>query len=114
MAQTEAAVIVRRGVKLLDSIKPNWFKKINLKEFDLGDGSMCVLGQVYGDFTAAVNDIATDAVKNLAKRTKLVFQDEPILDPVYYGFDRSSAAGYEDLAHEWQLVIAKRQKAARK
>lgn len=37
---------VIRGAAVLDEKLPDWWKKINLKKFDLADSTICVLGQV--------------------------------------------------------------------
>lgn len=41
---------VRLGMKWLDRNKKGWDKKINLRKLDLGDGNVCITGQLYGDF----------------------------------------------------------------
>ncbi len=39
---------VAKGAKALDRIKPDWFKRIDLKTLDLQFADRCVLGQLYG------------------------------------------------------------------
>lgn len=55
---TTAQARVNKGIRLLDKVNPNWFNKIDLDNFDLGDAAHCVLGQVYGNFTRAVATLA--------------------------------------------------------
>lgn len=37
---------VKRGAKLLDSVKPGWEDKINLEKLEMGSCSDCIVGQV--------------------------------------------------------------------
>lgn len=104
-----ARAVVNRGVRLLDEINPNWHRKVDLSKFDLGSPTMCVLGQVYGEFTDAIRDIAYDLVQGRLKGLRV---DDVHLDDAYYGFD-TAEWGYEDLGHAWQNVIAARQEADR-
>ncbi len=48
---TESLTLVHEGAIFLDGVKPDWFKKINLKILNAGLLRECVLGQLYrGDF----------------------------------------------------------------
>lgn len=41
---------VARGADWLDTNYPDWWRTINLDLLDVGDCTVCVLGQLYGDF----------------------------------------------------------------
>lgn len=41
---------VAAGAAWLDKHRPGWADAINLDQLDLADCTVCVLGQVYGDF----------------------------------------------------------------
>ncbi len=45
---------VERGIKWLDKVKPGWHKKINLEVLNLNNSSVCVCGQVFGDFWKSI------------------------------------------------------------
>lgn len=47
---TDFTAQINAGIKLLDSEVPNWRGKIDIDELDLGSCSVCVLGQVFGDY----------------------------------------------------------------
>jgi hypothetical protein len=47
---TDFAVKVQAGIKLLDEQEPGWRAKIDKDSLDLGSCSVCVLGQVFGDY----------------------------------------------------------------
>lgn len=126
MAASEAAQAVARGVKLLDTYQPKWFKKIDLKKFDLGDNMHCVLGQVHRGFTNGLQIMAEKAIKAAVKGIKLdvEFSNGDTLkqllenvgsevDAVHYGFDASSNASYEALTTHWVNAIERRKAAAR-
>jgi len=44
---------VQRGAQLLDATTPGWAKHINLSIFAIGSTCNCVLGQLYGDYIPA-------------------------------------------------------------
>ena len=118
---TDAVAAVKRGAKLLDTYVPGWAKKINLKTFDLGDASYCVLGQVHKDFDAALYDLADIAIKKTIAplRNIQTASGESLaedisnnttasIDASYYGFDAGSNASYEALTTQWLREFAKR------
>lgn len=51
---------VRRGAKLLDREKPDWFKLVDLDRLNLDSSLTCILGQVYGDYYAGRVDLGID------------------------------------------------------
>ena len=48
---------VERGAKLLDEERPGWADMIYLEQLQMSDCSACILGQLYGDYSDAVNTI---------------------------------------------------------
>lgn len=49
---------VKAGMAVLEAEHgPDWVDKIDLRELDLKDGHRCVLGQVYGDYSYAVESL---------------------------------------------------------
>jgi hypothetical protein len=40
---------VKRGASFLDEEKPGWFNLIDLDKLNMGDGSDCVIGQLFKD-----------------------------------------------------------------
>ena len=104
-AEQEAA---ERGARWLDKHEPKWAEGINLSLLDLEDETQCVLGQCYGDYYDALNELRP--------------QDEE-LDQSWaraHGFNcQLTAAGndkggsYERLALAWAPLIAYRQMKAR-
>lgn len=51
---------VARGVKLLDKRMPGWDERINLHRLDMGNGTHCVLGQLYGDYYRGLDVLLGD------------------------------------------------------
>lgn len=39
---------VAKGAKLLDKILPGWYKQVDLSKLDMGDASLCMMGQLFG------------------------------------------------------------------
>lgn len=50
----------KRGAIVLDEKVPGWFGKIDLKDFDVGSASRCVLTHVYGSYVIGCEEIAKD------------------------------------------------------
>ena len=46
---------IARGIALLDEKKPGWCNTIDLARLDIDDGHQCVLGQVFGTYSAGVD-----------------------------------------------------------
>lgn len=46
MSDSEAAVA--KGAALLDKILPGWHKQIDLEKLDMGEPSICMMGQLFG------------------------------------------------------------------
>mgnify|MGYP001579837752 CR=1 FL=1 len=39
---------VAAGAKFMDEILPGWYKQVNLKTLEMGNGNLCILGQTFG------------------------------------------------------------------
>ena len=39
---------VKRGATVMDRLLPGWHKYVDLNKLNMGDGSMCLLGQTFG------------------------------------------------------------------
>lgn len=123
MLQETAAV--RRGAKLLDSLVPNWPKKIRKAALKLSDPNQCVLGQVWGDFFDGVREMSKTAVRQALRNSPLrairtesgdtlaeaLTEDVPVIDDIYYGFnvqgdeEDSENAAFESLGQAWLREI---------
>lgn len=51
---------VKAGAAFLNVVKPNWLKRINLKKLDLASSSVCILGEVYGDYGEATEKLGLE------------------------------------------------------
>ena len=90
---------VTKGAKLLDKKFPGWEKKIDPEILDMANPSVCILGQLHGDY-------ATGSVK-LFPLSRTNAEDRAMR----YGFDsleESYGPSYEQLNCAWMLEIAKR------
>lgn len=43
--------MVHRGAQLLDTILPGWYTRVNLETLTMGNGTLCLLGQLFGEDT---------------------------------------------------------------
>lgn len=105
----DAAAIPQRvaaGAARLDREWPGWWKRIDLEQLNVGDDCACILGQLEGDYLAALTTLG---------------EHEPHLS----GFDVESVdytnavaelkrldAEYDALTAEWKRVIAARRAQA--
>lgn len=128
---------VNRGAELLDTLTPNWYKKINLKSLDLGSPDACVLGQAFKEhFSGGVVELVEKAIKEITKSPlasiRLFADDDskittlraalndintyhdgsPEIDANYYGFDSDNGGtDYDKLTALWTDKIQARKKA---
>jgi hypothetical protein len=58
MSSQTAAERVAAGAMLLDERKPGWYKTIDNALLNIASCRKCVLGQVYGDFSDGVRELA--------------------------------------------------------
>ncbi len=56
MTDQEIRAAAARGATWLDRRKRGWHRMVVMRELVICDCSMCVLGQVFGDYIAAVGD----------------------------------------------------------
>ncbi|UJQ86919.1 hypothetical protein SEA_TREAT_84 [Streptomyces phage Treat] len=55
---------VAKGIKVLDQQVPNWRQKIDVENLDLGSCSICVLGQVFGDYNDGIEKLNVDGYEH--------------------------------------------------
>lgn len=77
---TDFTAKVNAGIALLNSRKPGWQSKINLDTLDLASCSVCVLGQIFGDYYDGIDELdvsgydygfnAMDGMQELTKAWK--------------------------------------------
>lgn len=48
---------VRRGARYLDKKVPNWFRKVKVSMLRMQYGDVCILGQCFGDYFAALKKL---------------------------------------------------------
>lgn len=48
---------IKSAAKLLDEVKPNWFNVVDTTKIDMENGSACILGQIYGHYCIAVEQL---------------------------------------------------------
>lgn len=93
---------VERGVALLDEHVPDWWQRLDTDILDIGDGSVCVLGQVYateGDCCGWCNGTAElqDAVPGF--RTETAWQ---------WGFDIGPDGRKNAVEDIWREIARER------
>jgi hypothetical protein len=59
----EYTVPVQRMAERLDEERPGWFKEINLGTLAMEDCQNCVVGQLYGDYTAGMGELGIHILK---------------------------------------------------
>lgn len=78
---------VQAGIAVLDELGPeNWRELVDLNTLDMTSESMCILGQLYGEYTEGKYALS-------------------ILAGSDYGFD-DRELGYPELVAEWKRVLA--------
>lgn len=92
---------VAAGAAWLDENRPDWLGRIFLESLDVSSCTLCVLGQVYGDWTEAPDDAKYDEE-----------YDEEAYDYLSparaRGFDHYGNEGYAELTAEWRRLIESR------
>ena len=63
MTSRQIIACANRGAKLLDRIRPTWFKDINIRALDLENPSHCIIGQLNNGIFAPDSFVA-DAVRD--------------------------------------------------
>jgi hypothetical protein len=54
LSHTEARERVARGAALLDGVKPGWYRQIDTETLRLSSCFRCVLGQLFGHYSDAI------------------------------------------------------------
>lgn len=86
---------VAAGARWLDEHRPGWVDRIDLETLDLGDPCRCVLGQEYGNYTFALDEILDD------------------VSPASRGFNAWATTGeYPALTDAWRRLIEQRRAVA--
>lgn len=78
---------VKRGMELLDKLRPGWRDEIRVDYLDLGCCSLCVLGQVFGDYDHGLNRLRLE-----------------LIDSRKYGFS-ARPDEYPDLQCAWENAL---------
>lgn len=117
------ATKIKRGLKLLDTYKPNWFTSMNRDNFNLGSDEFCVLGSVYSDYLLGLQELASEAIDKVITDSGLRLAERPDggeLDGPYYGFVPGNNASNERMGQTWlhaadlrKARAARRRKAAK-
>ncbi len=111
MAQTRTVrQRVARGVAYLDKTQPGWFKKINLKNFEISNTCQCIIGQVFKRHKPTDTNGWDSPFSTGVKRLALTEHQLTI-----YGFDRDcDCDGYDDyevLQKYWLLALEEKLRA---
>lgn len=108
---------VREGIRILDLVRPGWFREIDLPALDLGSTASCMLGQLHdGNYVRGVVKLS----KVLTELREKFIGNYGELRPTEYGFETyecdpsdfntvwSRAQGYSILTELWTAEINRR------
>lgn len=118
-ATATARAAVARGVALLDSKVPGWWRVINLDQLDMSDCNDCMLGQLFGyDVERALGakmfglEVGIDPMNQLFDQTgyergsvALCIKNKQVTIGCEHKLDINT---YADLKCAWAEVIAER------
>lgn len=98
---------VKAGMAYLDVIYPDWVEHIDLKKLDLGRSNTCMIGELYGEYSASR--------VGLNELTKVKIQGNGYIDvPEAFGFyiegdhnSRIVMSHYKLLTDIWKKEIKK-------
>ena len=100
---------VQRGADYLDSVDPEWYRRVNSDTLELEDGKHCVLGQLHGEFRLGLGRSHLITMSSAPRAS---------LSPVAYGFkcvdnvpDEWQAYDYDLLNEAWKEAVRTRQEA---
>jgi hypothetical protein len=54
---SDLAERVERGAARLDERRPGWWGEVNVEDLDLWDDCQCVIGQLWGEYAAGVDEV---------------------------------------------------------
>lgn len=92
---------VNRGVQLLDTLVPGWYRNINLGKLNMSDCLNCVVGQAVLDVH---NDLFVNTVEFCLYESSNGF-DVPWKDEASNGGDEYGQASYAELERLWTLAV---------
>lgn len=96
----------RRGAALMDSVDPEWRRKINLAKLELSSCARCVLGQVFGDYEAGVDNLPVFAAYEDHGRTAAFYGFElPVEIRTHWIDERTWRRHWNALREAWVTVI---------
>ena len=109
---------VERGAAYLDSVKPNWADRVDLRSLDMDDSYLCVAGQVFGaygrlPYLAERREMSDELfLRGLWKAARRVERERERW-AVAHGFNfHIYSARIRVSEEEWAKVIEKRKVAA--
>jgi hypothetical protein len=93
---------ISNGVTFLNGKYPGWAHEINLADFDMGDPSRCVIGQLEGDY---------EVVETMALMVDGILRapNECGFDVIVDDFD-DLAISYAELTQAWRREIKAQRK----
>ena len=84
---TDYTSAVNAGIQLLDAERPGWKSEVDLDNLDLGSCGVCVLGQIFGEYSEGLSELGI----NRGSR---------------YGFDLVGGSGsYTELTNAWKDAL---------
>lgn len=98
---------VARGIELLNTRKPGWFRHIDTAHLNLGECADCVIGQVFAP--EVLSDDSNDTFGMSRFQAALKSLDVNLYRAFEYGFDADDADErdtiYNELTDEWVARI---------
>lgn len=111
----EAEEAVARGARLLDERRPRWFRQIEPATLNLSQSCNCVLGQIYGDYSAGLSKFErwVGIYWNRAGRYGFTMSNSTAFGPWVWGVNGESAeakrtAYWRLLDRLWKAEVKKR------
>ncbi len=91
---------VARGMALLDEKVPGWRERIELRDLDMTDCQLCVLGQIFGDYMDGLDEVLPEALIALGRD----IEADAGFELLHAG--RDATGRYAVLADAWREAIA--------
>lgn len=83
---TDYTKAVNAGIELLDAERPGWKSEIDLDSLDLGSCGVCVLGQIFGEYSEGLSELGISTGHR-------------------YGFDTTGEGKYTELTQAWKDAL---------
>lgn len=84
---TDYSAAVNAGIQLLDAERPGWKSEVDLDNLDLGSCGVCVLGQIFGEYSEGLSELGISVGSR-------------------YGFDLVGGSGsYLELTKAWKDAL---------